>query len=76
MEFNMELFVILESYVRSPEYSGIDDPVDPEAGNVDMIPQKSEHSMMLIHRLMVPPAAPQVSGRVIQASVWIPRSTH
>ena len=28
------------------------------------------------HKLMAPPAAPQVSGRVIQASVWIPRSIH
>ena len=33
-------------------------------------------SNTLTHRLIAPPAAPHVSGRVIQASVWIPRSTH
>ena len=41
-----------------------------------MSPPGDEVSNSLSHRLMAPPAAPQVSGRVIQASVWIPRSTH
>ena len=33
-------------------------------------------SLIHNHRLTAPPAAPRVSGRVIQASVWIPRSIH
>ena len=41
-----------------------------------MIPDQSRQSFSLTHRLMAPPAAPQVSGRVIQASVWTPRSIH
>ena len=35
-----------------------------------------EHSINFIQKLMAPPAAPQVSGRGMQASVGIPRSTH
>ena len=35
-----------------------------------------EALISLTHKLTAPPAAPQVSGRVIQASVWTPRSTH
>ena len=44
--------------------------------NIPFLPTVLEQSMMLIQALMAPPAAPHVSGRVIQASVWIPRSTH
>ena len=40
-----------------------------------MIPPNVQ-SIKFAHRLMAPPAAPHVSGRVIQALVWIPRSTH
>ena len=39
-------------------------------------PPSGSQSMIFNHRLMAPPAAPQVSGLVMQASVWIPRSTH
>ena len=43
----------------------------------EMTPQNpGQSTAALIHRLMAPPAAPQVSGRVIQTSVWIPRSIH
>ena len=40
------------------------------------MPPKSEQSTSFIQKLTAPPDAPHVSGRVIQASVWIPRSTH
>ena len=42
----------------------------------ETIPDKVAHSTIFNHRMMAPPAAPQVSGRVIQASVWKPRSIH
>ena len=43
-----------------------------------MIPPLSlvGHSTSIIQKLTAPPAAPHVSGLVIQASVWIPRSIH
>ena len=41
-----------------------------------MIPVQSGQSINFIQILMAPPAAPQVLGSVIQASVWFPRSTH
>ena len=43
---------------------------------VEIIPQKWGQSSSFSQKEMAPPAAPQVSGRVIQASVWIPRSIH
>ena len=43
----------------------------------EMIPHHPEgQSSTLTHTLMVPPAVPHVSGRVMQTSVWIPKSTH
>ena len=38
-----------------------------------MLP-KPEQPMTFIQKFIAPPAAPQVSGTVIQVSVWIPRS--
>ena len=43
---------------------------------VDMIPAQYGQLSSLSHRLMAPPTTPQVSGWVMQASVWTPRSTH
>ena len=42
----------------------------------ETIPLEDGQSMTFTKTLMAPPAAPHVSGRVIQTSVWIPRSTH
>ena len=51
-------------------------PVFSESSIVVIIPADCGQSVNLNHRLNAPPAVPQVSGRVIQASVWIPRSIH
>ena len=45
------------------------DPVEFLSDLVVMIPSLLEQLITLSQRLMAPPAAPQVSGRVIQASV-------
>ena len=42
----------------------------------DMTPKLLGQSTTLYHRLIAAPALLQVSGLVIQASVWIPRSIH
>ena len=41
----------------------------------ETIPGIPGHSAAFNHRLMAPPAV-HVSGRVMQTSVWRPRSTH
>ena len=44
----------------------------------EIIPLMSLQSVAtsFTHKLTTPPAGPQVSGQVIQASVWTPRSIH
>ena len=68
---------MLLSYLTCPLLLCLQYPINPVPDSyVEMIPSQSGQSFSLTHRLMAPPAAPQVSGRAIQTSVWIPRSIH
>ena len=50
---------------------------EPSLGDDEMIPfQLLRAYVILIQKATVPPAAPQVSGRVMHASCKIPRFTH
>ena len=51
-------------------------PVVVVVNDVIIPPVKSVQIAGFTQRLIAPPTAPQVSGRVIQASVWTPRSIH
>ena len=59
-----------------PELQDMTDPDDSSFNRDEIIPSLPGQSMTFTHKAMVPPGAPQVSGRVIHASVWIPRLTH
>ena len=49
-------------------------PVLSESSMVVIIPVECGQSVNLSQTLKAPPAALHVSGRVMQASMWIPRS--
>ena len=71
------------SYLTEPSWQIMENPVDLMYvvwSNVydEMIPLMSLQSVAtsFTQKLTAPPAEPHVSGRVIQASVWIPKSIH
>ena len=67
-KYDFHLIVPLMQRITRPVVDAVD---------VEMIPAvRSLQLSGFTQKLIAPPAAPQVSGRVIQASVWIPRSIH
>ena len=65
--FRTYFVMLLLQYTLSPVSFNVND---------EMMPPKSEQSTSLIQKLTAPPDAPHLSGRAMQASVLIPRSTH
>ena len=68
------MVVLSNSILKLREVKCAADDITPRLSSETT--KSSEVARRLIQTLMAPPAEPHVSGLVIQASVWIPRSTH
>ena len=65
-----------KTYMVTSSWQMIPDASNVASLNDDTIPLQNPQAVTLIQTLMAPPTEPQVSGLVIQTSVWIPRSIH
>ena len=76
MLINPYQYIKFKSYLIFSWVQEMTDPDDSKAHD-EMIPAQFEQPLItLTNTLIAPPAAPHVSGLVIQASVCIPKSTH